>query len=74
MRAEIEAQRSKLAAAETSDARGRQAIEEAFVAGYQRVLWIAAALAVASSLSAAVLISTESAPSSRKELAVNEPE
>jgi EmrB/QacA subfamily drug resistance transporter len=59
VRAQIEAQRAKLAAAETPDARARQAINEAFVAGYRTVLWVAVGLAFASSVSAAVLITTE---------------
>jgi EmrB/QacA subfamily drug resistance transporter len=59
VRAQIQAQRSRLAAAETKDAPARQAIKEAFVAGYRSVLWVAVALACASSLSAAVLIRTE---------------
>jgi EmrB/QacA subfamily drug resistance transporter len=62
VRAEIEAQRSKLAAAETEDARGRQAIGEAFVVGYRAVLWVAVGFALASSMTAAVMIGTESIP------------
>lgn len=65
VRTQVEAQRSRLAAAETIDWRGRQAIEEAFVAGYRTVLWVAVVLALASSLSAAVLIRTETRPERR---------
>jgi MFS family permease len=56
IRSQIEAQKSKLAAANTGDPKGRQAIDEAFVAGYRTVLWVAAGLALLSSLSAATLI------------------
>jgi EmrB/QacA subfamily drug resistance transporter len=59
VRAQVWAQRSKLAAAEIGDARGRQAVDEAFIAGYRMVLWAAASLALASSLSAVMLISAE---------------
>jgi len=59
VRTEITAQRAKLAATETRDPRGRTAIQESFVDGYRVVLWVAVALALASSLSGAVMISTE---------------
>jgi hypothetical protein len=58
-RAQIEAQRSRLAAAETGDVQGRQAIDKSFVAGYRAVLWMAMGLALASSLTAATMIATE---------------
>jgi MFS family permease len=56
VRAQIESQKARLAAAETADARGRQAIKESFVDGFRVVSWVAAGLALASSLSAAALI------------------
>jgi EmrB/QacA subfamily drug resistance transporter len=59
VRENIEQQRSKLAAIETKDERARRLIEESFVSGYRTVLSVAAGLAIASSLSAAALISSE---------------
>jgi len=56
VRAQIDAERPHLAAANTSDAHGRDAIERSFVTGYRYVLWIAVALAMASAASAAALI------------------
>ncbi|HXY30102.1 MAG TPA: MFS transporter [Gemmatimonadaceae bacterium] len=56
VRAEIDAQRPKLAATQTADPRAQRAVQESFVAGYRGVLWIAVGLAVASSLCALALI------------------
>jgi EmrB/QacA subfamily drug resistance transporter len=56
VRRAVDAQRTKLAGAETHDRRARRAIDESFVAGYQRVLWGAAALTVASAISAVTLV------------------
>jgi EmrB/QacA subfamily drug resistance transporter len=59
VRMEIAAQRSKLGAIETRDERAHKAVREAFISGYRTVLWLAAGLAIASSLTAAMLISAE---------------
>lgn len=56
LRAQLNSQRQKLAAAETFDPGGRQAIQESFIAGYRVVVRIAAILGLASSLTAAILI------------------
>ena len=56
---EVISQKDKLAAIETSDARGREAVDLAFVAGFRSVALIAAALGVASSFSAALMIRNE---------------
>lgn len=56
IRENVEKQRPRLAAIETDDARARRAVAESFVDGYRMVVWIAAILAVASSVCAAALI------------------
>jgi EmrB/QacA subfamily drug resistance transporter len=52
----IDRQRPKLAAAESDDRRVQRAIAESFVSGYRVILLIATGLAVASALSAVVLL------------------
>lgn len=56
VRAGIDAQRRSLAAAHTTDEKGRQAVEQAFVSGYRKISLFAALLALAGAASAALLI------------------
>ena len=56
-RKSVDDQRSRLAAVSSSDPRVTNAVAEAFVVGFRRVLWIAAGLSVMSAVSAGVLIS-----------------
>jgi hypothetical protein len=70
-RQEIESQRARLAAIATSDERGRVAVNEAFVAGYRVVLWMAAGLAVAASASGS-LIRGAAIPGSDKRAAMRQ--
>jgi len=58
-RAEVVAQRGKLAAIESGDVRVREAVAGAFLSGYRVVQWIAAGLAALSALAAAAIIRTE---------------
>ena len=67
VRAQIDLQRSRLAAAEVADAGGRRAVAESFVAGFRAIAWIAAALAGASALSGLALENRESPPVQREE-------
>jgi EmrB/QacA subfamily drug resistance transporter len=62
VRAQVDEQRPKLAAAQPSDLQARPAIKESFVVGFREVAWIAVMLGIASSLSAALLIGTKSSP------------
>jgi EmrB/QacA subfamily drug resistance transporter len=67
VRERIDAQRPKLAAMETNDGRVRQAVAESFTDGYRAVVWIAAAMGILSSLSAAVLMGNESLRTDRSD-------
>ena len=59
IRQEIDSQRPKLAAIQTTNPAARRAIAESFVAGYRSLLWIAIALSIASSVSAALCINVK---------------
>ena len=56
IRQQIDSQRAKLAAIQTTNPAARRAVAESFVAGYRSLLWIAVGLSIASSLSAALCI------------------
>ena len=54
-RQSIEAQRQQLAGIQTKDSRARWAVQEAFVYGFHRIIWVAVGLSIAGVLCAQVL-------------------
>ncbi len=54
-RSSIQAQQSRLAGVQTTDPRARRAVEEAFVYGFHRILWLAVGLSLASAACAQML-------------------
>jgi EmrB/QacA subfamily drug resistance transporter len=62
VRRQIDFQRPKLAAIQTTNSDARKAIAESFVGGYRALLWIAAVLSVAGSLSVFLLIDLKREP------------
>ena len=60
-RMNVEDQRSRLAAIETENKQAQRAVAESFVFGYRRVLWVAVALSIASSMSAALFLEAKEA-------------
>src|SRR5205085_394553 len=61
-RQQVDSQRSKLAAIQTTDTGAREAISESFVVGYRTILWIAVVLSIASCLCAVLSIDSKSQP------------
>jgi MFS family permease len=61
-RQQVDSQRPKLAAAKAEEPRVQRAIAESFLGGYHVILWAAVGLAVASALSAAILIDPKIQP------------
>jgi MFS family permease len=62
VRQQIDSQRPKLAAIQTANVDARKAIAESFVGGYRALLWIAAALSIAGSLSVFLFIDLKREP------------
>ena len=58
----IQAQRFRLAAVQTNDPRAKRAVEEAFVYGFHRIIWLAVALSLGSALCAQLLTDEKGAP------------
>lgn len=58
-REQVDLQRAKLAAIDTSDSQVRRAIDESFLSGYRIILTIAVGLTIASALSAGLLLENQ---------------